>query len=129
MLGSKTVNICGGDLMARGKSMSPKRPALESLSNEALCKLPDEIAALLESRANQLRKELDRLTGGDGAKHHAAYDAGTKGRRKEVSPKYRGPDGKTWSGRGMKPRWLTDAIQAGQKIEDFLIARSGEIAH
>jgi hypothetical protein len=36
-----------------------KRPALESLSNEALCKLRDEIAALLESRApNNYGKNL-----------------------------------------------------------------------
>lgn len=101
-----------------------KRPALESLSNEALCKLRDEIAALLNSRAEQLRKELDRLTGGKGADHEiaSAERTATRKARKKLSAKYRGPDGKTWSGRGLRPRWLTEAIQAGQKLEDFLIA-------
>ncbi len=36
-----------------------KRPALESLFNETLCKLRDEVAALNNSRADQLRKELE----------------------------------------------------------------------
>ncbi len=108
-----------------------KRAALESLSNEALCKLRDEIAALLSSRAEQLRKELARLTGGNGIDAGVAHDMGdrTRVKRKKASPKYRGPDGRTWSGRGVRPRWLTEAMQAGQKLEDFLISSSDETAH
>jgi len=111
-----------------GRFMQPKRPALESLSNEALCKLRDEIAALLESRAEQLRKELERLTGGTSVTARITNNTGNgaKAKRKKPSPKYRGPDGSTWSGRGARPRWLTKAIQAGQKIEDFLIVPSDE---
>ena len=107
--------------------MQPKKPALESLSNEALCKLRDEIAALLESRAEQLRKELERLTGGNvTARTTCGTGNGAKAKRKKPSPKYRGPDGSTWSGRGARPRWLTKAIQAGQKLEEFLIVPSDE---
>ena len=111
-----------------GRFMQPKRPALESLSNEALCKLRDEIAALLESRAEQLRKELGRLTDGSSVTARITNNTGNgaKAKRKKPSPKYRGPDGSTWSGRGARPRWLTKAIQAGQKIEDFLIVPSDE---
>jgi DNA-binding protein H-NS len=40
----------------------------------------------------------------------------------KVAAKYKDPEsGKTWSGRGLKPRWLTAAIAAGKKPEDFLI--------
>ena len=108
--------------------MQPKKPALESLSNEALCKLRDEIAALLESRAEQLRKELERLTGGSSVSAGITNNTGNgaKAKRKKPSPKYRGPDGSTWSGRGARPRWLTQAIQAGQKLEEFLIVPSDE---
>jgi DNA-binding protein H-NS len=101
--------------------MQPKRPALEGLSNEALCKLRDEIAALLERRANQLRTELERLTGGNGAIYHAGNGAASKAKGKKVAPKYRGPDGNTWCGRGARPRWLVAAMQEGKKPEDFLI--------
>jgi len=35
--------------------------------------------------------------------------------------KYRDANGNTWSGRGLKPRWLRDAIESGQTLESFLI--------
>ena len=39
-----------------------------------------------------------------------------------VAPKYKDPEsGATWSGRGLKPKWLTAAIAAGRKLEDFAI--------
>ena len=44
-----------------------------------------------------------------------------KGRK--VAPKYRGPKGITWSGRGMTPVWLRDALKKGKKKDDFLIKR------
>lgn len=36
--------------------------------------------------------------------------------------KYRGPNGETWSGRGLPPRWLAALIAQGQPKEAFLIA-------
>jgi len=36
---------------------------------------------------------------------------------------YRDPKtGATWAGRGMQPCWMREAIEAGQRQEDFLIA-------
>jgi DNA-binding protein H-NS len=42
---------------------------------------------------------------------------------KKIAPKYRNPDNKTetWTGRGMKPKWLSAAIKAGKKIDAFAI--------
>jgi DNA-binding protein H-NS len=98
--------------------MVPKKSSLSTLSNEALCKLRDEIAELLENRADALRKELDRVTGGEIT---VRGDKMPRARRRKATPKYQGPDGETWAGRGVRPRWLTGAIQAGKKLEDFLI--------
>ena len=43
-------------------------------------------------------------------------------RGSKVAAKYRDPDsGTTWSGRGLKPKWLKAAIEGGKKIEDFAI--------
>ena len=39
-----------------------------------------------------------------------------------VPPKYRGPNGETWSGRGLTPRWLATLVTQGQAKEAFLIA-------
>lgn len=41
----------------------------------------------------------------------------------KVAAKYRDPTtGLTWSGRGLKPKWLTAAINSGKSMESFAIA-------
>ncbi len=39
----------------------------------------------------------------------------------KVAPKYRGPNGETWSGRGVMPRWLATLVAQGQTRESFAI--------
>ena len=40
----------------------------------------------------------------------------------KVAAKYHNPaTGDTWSGRGLKPRWLTAALAAGRSLSDFAI--------
>ena len=39
----------------------------------------------------------------------------------KVPPKYRGPGGETWAGRGATPRWLSALLKEGHSIEAFLI--------
>lgn len=40
----------------------------------------------------------------------------------KVAPKYRdAASGNTWSGRGLQPRWLRDALASGRKLADFMI--------
>lgn len=44
--------------------------------------------------------------------------------KKPVVPapaKYRGPEGQTWSGRGIAPKWLNELLVGGKTREDFLI--------
>jgi DNA-binding protein H-NS len=38
-----------------------------------------------------------------------------------VAAKFRGPNGETWSGRGLTPRWLATLIAQGQPKESFAI--------
>ncbi len=38
-----------------------------------------------------------------------------------VAPKYRGPNGEVWSGRGLTPKWLAALIAQGQSKESFAI--------
>jgi len=75
------------------------------------------------SRAENLRRELDRLTGGavaSGGEANGGENA-SKAKGKTIAPKYRAPNGDTWAGRGMKPRWLTSAMKEGKKPDDFPI--------
>ena len=40
---------------------------------------------------------------------------------KVVPAKYNGPDGETWSGRGLTPRWLAALMTQGRSKEEFAI--------
>ena len=40
---------------------------------------------------------------------------------KKVAPKYRGPNGETWSGRGLAPRWLSMLTASGKSKADFAV--------
>ena len=42
--------------------------------------------------------------------------------------KYRDKSGNAWAGRGALPRWLTAAIKAGAKRDDFLVDKSARKA-
>ena len=103
--------------------MSTKKSSFATLSNEALCKIRDEIAELLTARAEALRQELNQLTGSamiiDSEARGKKNIRNTRG--KKLVPKYRGPDGNTWCGRGLRPRWLMNEMKEGKKLEDFLI--------
>jgi DNA-binding protein H-NS len=38
-----------------------------------------------------------------------------------VAAKFRGPNGETWSGRGLTPKWLAALIAQGQSKESFAV--------
>lgn len=41
---------------------------------------------------------------------------------KKVEAKYRDDKGNVWSGRGLKPKWLTAALANGRSLDDFVLA-------
>lgn len=48
--------------------------------------------------------------------------AGTKKKsRPAVVAKYRGPNGESWSGRGLTPRWMAALVAQGRTKEEFAI--------
>jgi DNA-binding protein H-NS len=108
-------------------SVAKQSQNLASMSVDALLKLRDDIGRLLVQKADDLKRQLARLGRGD---DEAAPRRGRRGRRKslkgrKVPPKYRGPNGETWAGRGAKPGWMVEQLKAGKKPEDFLIAKRG----
>jgi DNA-binding protein H-NS len=104
--------------MARPKNLS-------LLSIEALFKLRDDVAAALGRKADALRKEIASL-GSDYAEvgRIAIYGKKKSLQGRKVPIKYRDKSGNTWAGRGAQPRWLTAAIKAGAKRDDFLVEKS-----
>jgi len=55
----------------------------------------------------------------DGGKTRPRKATGKSGGTAPV--KYRGPNGETWSGRGLMPRWLAALVAQGQNKESFAV--------
>jgi DNA-binding protein H-NS len=102
-------------------------PNLKSMDVEALLALRAQIDNRLDQARRDLEKQLSLL--GDGLRIDGS---GQPSRRRthplkgqKVAPKYRGPAGETWAGRGARPRWLTALVKQGRKIREFAIEQSG----
>lgn len=53
---------------------------------------------------------------------HRTGDSAKKAPGAKVAAKYRDPaSGQTWSGRGLKPKWLQTQLAAGRALSDFAI--------
>jgi|SRR5262249_10083926 len=90
---------------------------LSRMTVEALMDLRKRVDEMLLSRRAELEKQLERMTAFAGARVVRGRGSALKG--KKVPPKYRGPAGETWAGRGAKPRWLVAAIRGGKKTRRF----------
>jgi DNA-binding protein H-NS len=96
---------------------------LASMSVEALLQLREDVGRALSRRAGELQKQLAAL-GEDVGGHRRHRSRGSAMKGQKVAPKYRGPGGETWAGRGAMPKWMAAEIKAGKKKEDFLIDKS-----
>jgi DNA-binding protein H-NS len=105
---------------------------LKSMSIAKLTKLREQVDTLLHSKVADERRTLEaelirlsRLSMSESRSKGLRFGA-----RGPVAPKYRNPDNpsETWAGRGLKPRWLAEAIKAGKKIEHFSIAETAKQA-
>ncbi|MDD2923598.1 H-NS histone family protein [Rhodoferax sp.] len=94
--------------------------------------------ALLQKQADELKaKEFDKtvqeilakmeafgitLDDLQGGKARGRKVTNKPGKSSNPAPaKYRGPNGETWSGRGLMPRWLAALVAQGQSKESFAI--------
>src|SRR5215813_8511970 len=101
--------------------------SLSGMTVEALMDLRKRVDEMLHRRRAELEKQLERFAVVGGARVVRGGGSALKGRK--VPPKYRGPSGETWAGRGARPRWLVAVIKGGKKLDDFLIeklARKGQ---
>ena len=99
---------------------------LSGMTIEALMDLRKRVDETLHQRRADLEKQLERMDRAiavvGGRRIVRGGGSALKGRK--VPPKYRGPSGETWAGRGGRPRWLVAAIKGGKKLDDFLIDKS-----
>jgi DNA-binding protein H-NS len=101
---------------------------LKSMSVDQLTSLRQHVEAALNSKVIEQRRaiesELAKLGSLQGGATHRSAGKG------KVGAKYRNPDNghETWTGRGLKPLWLSAAIKAGKRLEHFLIANASRSA-
>ena len=98
---------------------------LKSMDVEALLTLRGDVEKALTERSRDLERQLAMLGGSAGSKKRGR-PAGRPGRvsamkGRKVAPKYRGPGGETWAGRGATPRWLAALLKEGHSVEEFSI--------
>jgi DNA-binding protein H-NS len=100
---------------------------LSRMDVETLIDLRKQVEDALLSQRAKLEKQLEALGNSIASLGGGRVVRGGRGSAligKKVPPKYRGPDGETWAGRGATPRWLKVAIKEGKKVEDFLIEKT-----
>jgi len=96
--------------------------SLSGMIVEALMDLRKRVDETLHRRRAELEKQLERISAVGSRRIARGGGSALKGTK--VPPRYRGPSGETWAGRGARPRWLVAAIKRGKKLDDFLIDKS-----
>ncbi len=95
-----------------------QRAALEKQIAETQSAERAEAIAQVRALMSQYGLSLADL----GSKSTAAPRRRGSGSGAKVAAKYRNPQtNETWSGRGLKPKWLRAAIESGRSLGDFAI--------
>jgi DNA-binding protein H-NS len=119
------VSVRALNAFSRRHMMAPQI-TLKTMAVDKLIALRSQVDAMLSDKIAEQRRvleselaKLDRIEGNP----KIPKRTGASGLRGKVAPKYQNPDNpsETWAGRGLKPRWLTAALKAGGKIDDFSI--------
>ncbi len=102
---------------------------LKAMDVDALLALRADIDKRLGQKRSELEKQLSRLGAESNSHGMSARVRGLAGRPskmkgRKVAPKYRGPGGETWAGRGARPRWLSALLKQGRKVEEFAIDKA-----
>lgn len=100
---------------------------LQNKSPEELQRLIAEAQVQLEVKQHSMRKEviaqIKELAASIGASVEIQDVKKTGKRLSAVQAKYRNPEdpNKTWSGRGLAPKWMQSLLAAGHSKDEFLI--------
>lgn len=102
--------------------------ALHEMSVAELTALQKKAKMLIDSKQDaviaKVYAEIEALaeTAGMTIEQIATWGK-TKTDKRKVEPRYRDHEDfdKTWTGRGMQPKWIRARLEEGYKLEDFLI--------
>ena len=100
---------------------------LDTLSLAELKQLEKSVAKAItsfeERRKAAARAKVDELARELGYSFEELADAAPARKRSPSVAKYRHPENAelTWSGRGRKPGWISEALAAGKSLDEFAI--------
>jgi DNA-binding protein H-NS len=92
-----------------GSVITEAQTAIEAKRDLEIAEIQGEITSLVEARGYSIED---------------IFPTGGKVKKKsKLAPTHQDPNNpsNTWTGRGRKPKWLTEALEGGAKIDDFVI--------
>jgi DNA-binding protein H-NS len=107
--------------MAKGNSVDLSKLSIEEL--EALAKdIETEITSRREAERERVLAQMRELAASIGTTpEELLRRTGRVVEKAVVAVKYRHPDDPslTWTGRGKRPQWVTDALASGKTLDDL----------
>ena len=109
------------------KSLSQVQQQIQELRAEADRLRKRETAGVIRRIKDAIEvygltaQDLGFTASGAAAPRRKATRAKAASPARKVAVKYKDGAGNTWTGRGLKPRWLTAALANGRKLEEFLV--------
>jgi DNA-binding protein H-NS len=101
---------------------------LEKLSplelEELIAAAAEQKKKLQKQRLGEVRNKLIGIARDEGYTIEELFGSGGRGKSaRTVPPKYRHPvdPAQTWSGRGKRPRWVQEHLDAGHSLESLAI--------
>jgi DNA-binding protein H-NS len=100
---------------------------ITNMDVDELLALRGEVERALAERGRDLERQLAMLGAGGAKRGRPPGKPGRTSAMKgvKIAPKYRGPGGETWAGRGAMPRWLAALLKEGHSVEEFAIGKKG----
>jgi DNA-binding protein H-NS len=115
------------DDMTDQEIMAVVEEALDRLAPARLSEVIDLVRTKRQAKEEEIREALVAEFREKAAQMGLPFESLFPGRRTRsdagapLAPKYRGPGGETWSGRGRMPTWLSALEATGHKREEFRI--------
>lgn len=111
--------------------MASRLPNIDHLSmsdlNELSGRVQKAIAAKKQSASSEFLARMRANAVAEGLDFDEMFGRGSGGRRQrsdkgvKLKPKYLGPNGEIYTGRGPTPKWLKALERKGEKREKFLV--------
>jgi DNA-binding protein H-NS len=115
------------DDMTDQEIMGVVKDALDRLAPARLSEVIDLVRSKRQAKEDEIKQALLTEFREKAAQMGMSFESLFPGRRARsdagapLAPKYRGPGGETWSGRGRMPTWLSALEATGHKREEFRI--------